>query len=110
MRIEEFLALNNITVRPEPKLPPSVRACCYHDDEGRDYVLYNPVLAPETALRALEHELRHIVSGDMYDPSYDEYGASVGECDLELLKRLAVAYTKHVQDMAMIDKAFRRAI
>ena len=55
-------------------LPTSVRGFCYHDDDGEEYVVLNSRLTYEQNLRTYDHEKRHIDRGDMYEPTYIEYG------------------------------------
>lgn len=55
-------------------LPVSVPGFCYHDDEGREYVVLNSRMSAERQLKAYKHELKHIENGEMYDTDYNEYG------------------------------------
>lgn len=110
MLIEEFLDLNHIMVRSDPKIPLSVRACCYHDDDGNDYVLYNPALSRDAALKALEHELLHIVNNEMYDEDYKEYEPFPSKDDLEFVKRLARAWTMAARDIQHMYDKFAQTI
>lgn len=54
-------------------LPVSVRGFCYHDDDGRAYIILNARLTREMNASSYLHELRHISRGDMYNPDYLEY-------------------------------------
>ena len=56
-------------------LPTSVGGLCYHDDDGRPFVILNARLTREKNLDSYRHELRHIERGDMDDPDYLEYPA-----------------------------------
>ena len=55
-------------------LPTSVRGFCFHDDDGEEYVVLNARLTREQNRKTLEHEKKHIVNGDMYESTYNEYG------------------------------------
>lgn len=54
-------------------LPTSVRGFCYHDDDGEEYIVLNSRLTREANLKTYEHEQKHILRGDMYNPDYHEY-------------------------------------
>ena len=54
-------------------LPTSVRGFCYHDDDGEEYMILNSRLTREQNKRTYRHEMDHIVRGDMYEASYNEY-------------------------------------
>ena len=58
-------------------LPTSVRGFCYHDDDGEEYVVLNSRLTREQNLKTFDHERNHIERGDMFEPSYNEYGGAV---------------------------------
>lgn len=55
-------------------LPTCIRGLCYHDDDGRCYVILNARLTREANAGSYDHELGHITRGEMYDPTYREYG------------------------------------
>ena len=55
-------------------LPTSVRGFCYHDDDGEEFVILNSRLTREQNMTTYDHERKHLVRGDMYEPTYDEYG------------------------------------
>ena len=57
-------------------LPTSVRGLCYHDNDGEEYIVLNARLTREQNVRTFRHECRHLERGDMYDPTYDEYGGA----------------------------------
>ena len=57
-------------------LPTSVRGFCYHDDEGEEYVVVNARLTREQNRKTYDHERDHIARGDMYEPTYHEYGGT----------------------------------
>lgn len=54
-------------------LPTSVRGLCYHDDDGKEYIILNARLTREQNMKSFDHEQLHLVNGDMYDESYNEY-------------------------------------
>lgn len=54
-------------------LPTGVRGLCYHDDDGRCYVILNARLTREANAGSYDHELGHIARGEMYDRNYREY-------------------------------------
>lgn len=56
-------------------LPTSVRGFCYHDDEGRPFIVLNSRLTREIQILTYRHELDHIQHGEMYDITYMEYRA-----------------------------------
>lgn len=55
-------------------LPTTVRGFCYHDNDGEAYVVLNARLTREQNRRTYDHEKNHIDRGDMYEPTYNEYG------------------------------------
>ena len=57
-------------------LPTSVRGFCYHDDDGEEFVVLNSRLTREQNRRTYKHERGHIARGDMFEPSYNEYGGA----------------------------------
>jgi len=57
-------------------LPVSVRAFCFHDDEGQPAVVINSRLSEEKRREAYLHEVEHIERGEMYDTTYNEYGGA----------------------------------
>lgn len=54
-------------------MPTTVRAFCYHDDEGNPYVVVNSRMPKKIQDEAYQHEMGHIERGEMFDPSYHEY-------------------------------------
>ena len=54
-------------------LPTSIRGFCYHDDDGKEYIVLNARLTREANLKTYEHEMRHIRRGDLDNPDYLEY-------------------------------------
>lgn len=67
---------NEVQTRLE-NLPHGVRGFCYHDDDGRCYVILNARLTREANAGSYDHELGHIVRGEMYDAGYREYGKEI---------------------------------
>ncbi len=57
-------------------LPISVHGFVFHDDDGQPVVVLNSRLSAEKRMKAYRHEVEHIKNGDMYDPTYDEYGGA----------------------------------
>jgi len=57
-------------------LPTTVRGFCFHDDDGEDYIVVNARLTREQNRRTYDHERKHIDRGDMYEPTYNEYGGA----------------------------------
>ena len=55
-------------------LPTSVRGFCYHDDDGEEFVILNSRLTREQNMTTYDHERKHLIHGDMYEPNYNEYG------------------------------------
>ena len=55
-------------------LPTSVRGFCFHDDDGEEFVILNSRLTREQNMTTYKHERKHLVRGDMYEPTYNEYG------------------------------------
>ena len=55
-------------------MPTTVRGICYHDNDGEEYVVLNARLTREQNRKSYDHELEHIERGDMYEPTYNEYG------------------------------------
>ena len=57
-------------------LPTTVRGFCFHDDDGEAFVVVNARLTREQNRRTYDHEKKHIDRGDMYEPTYNEYGGT----------------------------------
>jgi hypothetical protein len=57
-------------------LPTSVRGFCFHDNDGEAFIVLNARHTWEQNRRTYDHEKRHIDSGDMYEPTYNEYGGA----------------------------------
>ena len=55
-------------------LPTSVRGFCYHDDDGEAFVVLNARLTREQNMKTYDHEQKHIERGELYEPTYLEYG------------------------------------
>ena len=73
MTKEEYAEKENIIQRVCTELPSTVHAITYHDEDGTEFMLFNPLLSPEAARRSAAHELRHIQRGDGWNASYIEY-------------------------------------
>lgn len=73
MTDEDYCELNGVIIRPTTALPRSVGGTCYHDEEGREYILINLYCSPEKQKRSFAHEVRHLRRGEMYDVYYHEY-------------------------------------
>ena len=54
-------------------LPTSVRGFCYHDNDGEAFIVLNARLTREQNKKTYDHEQDHILRGDMYEPTYNEY-------------------------------------
>ena len=54
-------------------LPTSVRGFCYHDNDGEAFIVLNARLTREQNKKTYDHEQDHILHGDMYEPTYNEY-------------------------------------
>lgn len=57
-------------------LPTTVRGFCYHDGDGEEFVILNSRLTRETNQKTWLHEQDHIQNGELYDPTYNEYGGN----------------------------------
>lgn len=55
-------------------MPTTIRGLCYHDNDGEEYVVLNARLTREANMRTWLHERRHIDRGELYDPTFNEYG------------------------------------
>lgn len=56
-------------------LPVSVRGFCCLGSDYQPIIVINKNMTHEQQLRTYRHELHHIISGEMFDPNYKEYGA-----------------------------------
>lgn len=66
MLMEYRLTLSN--------LPTSVRGYVYLEEDGVPRIVLNANLTREQNLLTLKHEVEHIERGDVFDPTYNEYG------------------------------------
>jgi hypothetical protein len=57
-------------------LPTSVRGFCFHDNDGEAFIVLNARHTWEQNRRTYDHEKRHIDRGEMYEPTYNEYGGA----------------------------------
>ena len=55
-------------------LPTSVRGFVFLDENGDPAIVLNARLTREQNRRTYDHERGHIERGDMYEPTYNEYG------------------------------------
>ena len=55
-------------------MPTTFRGFCYHDNDGEEFIVLNARHTRETNRRTWDHERRHIDRGELYEPTYDEYG------------------------------------
>ena len=69
MNPDEF---GEITVRCMD-MPTCFKACCYHDDDGNEFIIVNARHTREQNALSYDHEIDHIQRGDMYDQNYREY-------------------------------------
>lgn len=72
MTLSERLKKSGARVRLY-SLPGSVRGFCYHDDDLNSYIIINADLDRGQQIDTLQHELRHIERGDMYNEDFREY-------------------------------------
>lgn len=54
-------------------LPTTIKGFCYHDDDGRCYIVLNAKLTNEVNKESYIHEVAHISKEEMYDAGYTEY-------------------------------------
>ena len=54
-------------------LPTSVRGFVFLEEDGVPRIVLNANLTREQNLRTMAHEIRHIESGELTDPDYNEY-------------------------------------
>lgn len=57
-------------------LPTSVRGFCVIGSDYLPIIVINTKMTREQQQRTYEHELHHIMSGEMHDSSYSEYGGA----------------------------------
>jgi len=55
-------------------LPTSVRGFVFQGDDGEPVIVVNSRLTREQNRLTFDHEKKHIDKGDMYEPTYNEYG------------------------------------
>jgi len=55
-------------------MPTTIKGFCYHDEDGEAFVVLNARHTWEQNRRTWNHELKHLERGDMYEPTYNEYG------------------------------------
>lgn len=56
-------------------LPTTIRGFCCLGSDDEPIIVLNSRMPVEIQKKTYQHELRHIESGEMDDPEYDEYGA-----------------------------------
>ena len=55
-------------------LPTSVRGFVFLGDDGEPVIVVNSRLTREQNLKTFDHEQKHIERGELYEPTYLEYG------------------------------------
>jgi len=55
-------------------LPTSVRGFVYQDNDGEARIVVNSRLTREANRKTYDHERGHIARGEMFEPTYNEYG------------------------------------
>ena len=55
-------------------LPTSVRGFVYQDNDGEARIVVNSRLTREANRKTFDHERGHIDRGEMFEPTYNEYG------------------------------------
>ena len=55
-------------------LPPNIRGFVCLGSDYNPCIVINSRLTVEQQRRTFDHEMRHIINGEMDDPSYNEYG------------------------------------
>ena len=58
-------------------LPSGCRGFCCLGSDYEPIIVINKDMTWEQQRKTYKHELRHILSGEMTDPSYNEYGGGV---------------------------------
>ena len=58
-------------------LPGHIHGFCCLGSDYEPIIILNSRLSQEQQRETYFHELRHILSGEMDDPSYDEYGDAI---------------------------------
>ena len=57
-------------------LPTSVRGLVFLDDDGEPVIVVNSRLTREQNRKTWNHERDHIRRGEMFEPTYNEYGGA----------------------------------
>lgn len=57
-------------------LPSGCRGFCCLGSDHEPIIILNSNLTREQQRRTYQHELRHIWSGEIFDPDYQEYGGT----------------------------------
>ena len=57
-------------------LPSGCRGFCCLGSDYEPIIVINQNMTREQQRKTYQHELRHILSGEMTDPSYNEYGGN----------------------------------
>ena len=73
MTVREYLQYDDVRIIPCDRLPVSVKACCYHDDDCNEYILVNPIYSRKAQRESVRHEVAHLIKGEMYNKAYHEY-------------------------------------
>lgn len=56
-------------------LPSGCRGFCCLGSDYEPIIIINKNMTYEQQKKTYEHEMRHIITGEIYDPDYKEYGA-----------------------------------
>ena len=59
-------------------LPSGCRGFCCLGSDHEPIILLNKNMTTEQQQKTYRHEMKHIISGEMFDPSYQEYGGLYG--------------------------------
>lgn len=73
MTVDEYLQYDDVRIIPCDRLPNSVRACCYHDNDCNEFILVNPRYSTASQKKSVCHEVDHLIRGEMYNMAYREY-------------------------------------
>ena len=59
------------------KLTGRVRGFCCLGSDFEPIIVINDELSPEQKRRTYEHEMEHIRRGEIYNPTFNEYGEKI---------------------------------
>ena len=57
-------------------LPSGCRGFCCLGSDYQPIIILNRNMTYEQQRKTYEHEMKHIVSGEIFDPEYNEYGGT----------------------------------